>query len=116
MASIGTVTRGDYEEITFAVTNPNGSARNITTDTIKFSAKVTLKDAAPLVTKISTDATQIVKTNAAGGIGKVVLQPTDLAAIDKDGRVLFCDIVVTDSSSRPYSTRFELSVILDVSS
>lgn len=115
---MASVTRGDYEEITFTITNPDGTPRNITPDTITFGAKLKLKDVAPLVSKTSIGGTQIVKSAQSGatlGQGKVVLQPTDLAGITTDGQTLYCDLVVTDSSSKPYSTRFELSVILDVS-
>ncbi len=63
------MTRGDYEEITFAVTNPDGSARNITTDTIKFSAKVTLKDAGAL--QISRDYRLETALNLLGRNGNI---------------------------------------------
>ena len=111
------VTRGDYEEITFSFKNPNGAARDISNDTITFAAKDHIKASVPLVTKSSAaGANQIEKTNPTQGQGVVKLQPADLSSVSRDSQTLVCELVATDSQERPFTTRFELTVLLDVSS
>ena len=112
MANLGTVTRGDTETINLTIKNPDGSARDITTDSIKFTVKKRVQDASYVVQK--TVGSGIVKTNAAGGLATVTLNPADLNSL-AEPRTLVCDIEVTTSGGAVATTLHTLEFVLDVS-
>jgi len=115
MANLGTVTRGDTEVISLAVKNADGAARNITTDTLKFTIKLSPYSGGYVVQKLSTGGTPgIVKTNAATGLAEVTLLPADLAGLTKEA-TLYADIEVTDAAAKVATTLHTLQFQLDIS-
>ena len=108
--------RGDYEEIDFEVKDPDGSARDISTDTFVFTAKKDITKTTIYLSKSSTEEDEIIKTDAANGLGKVVIQPEDFALLQED-TTFICDvrgIVITDDQ-KPYTSLFKVKVKLNVS-
>ncbi len=114
MANLGTVTRGDTEVINLTIKNADGTARNITTDTLKFTIKISPYSATYVVQKLSTGGTPgIVKTTPASGLADVTLLPADLQSLAKE-YVLYADLEVTDSAGRVATTPYTLNFILDI--
>lgn len=116
MDTLGAITRGDYEEIPFTATDAAGAPLNLTGKTIRFTARRDYSAATAIISKSSAVAGEIEVTNAAAGEGKVVLtgEEEGVLAMRQDKR-LVCDIEVTDGQGRPATTRFWLSVEMDVS-
>ncbi len=115
MANLGTVTRGDTEVINLTIKNANGTARDITTDTLKFTVKITPYSSTYVVQKLSTGGTPgIVKTSATTGLADVTLLPADLLSLAKE-YTLYADVEVTDSAGKVATTLHTLNFILDIS-
>ena len=114
------VTRGDYEEIRFELTEPdpvdpdNPGPQNITGWTLRFGAKFDLSDTTYVVTKTSADPTQIRVDDATNGVGHIILQPPDLQDVTYE-TTLICDLEASDAAGKPFTTRFRLPVEMDVS-
>ncbi len=114
MAS-GTITRGDTEVLQIYITNPNNSVRNITTDTLKCTIKISPYSSTYVVQKLSTGGSPgIVKVTPASGYCEVTLLPTDLLALSREG-ILYCDMEVTDSTGKVATELFNLNFVLDIS-
>ncbi len=115
MANLGTVTRGDTEVINLTVKNADGTARNITTDTLKFTIKISPYSATYVVQKLSTGGTPgIVKTTPASGLADVTLLPADLTSLSREA-TLYADVEVTDSAGKVATTLHTLQFQLDIS-
>lgn len=107
--SLGAIKIGDYEEIPFVDTLPDGSPNPLTGKTIRFTAKRDFSATAALATKSSENAGEIVVTDEAAGAAKVVLDGTEagLLALKQDAN-LACDIQVIDGQGRKNTTRYYL--------
>ncbi len=115
MANLGTITRGDTEVIDLTIKNADGTARNITTDTLKFTIKLSPYSGGYVVQKLSTGGSPgIVKTNAATGLAQVTLLPADLTGLTKE-QTLYCDVEVTDAAAKVATTLHTLQFQLDIS-
>ncbi len=115
MANLGTVTRGDTEVINLTVKNADGTARNITTDTLKFTIKISPYSGGFVVQKLSTGGTPgIVKTTPASGLADVTLLPADLQSLSREA-TLYADVEVTDSAGKVATTLHTLNFVLDIS-
>jgi hypothetical protein len=109
--------RGDYEEITFSVTEPDPDnegeyrARDITNDAFVFTAKQRRSYTETVIHKTSADGIEIVDGPA--GEGRISILPEDTSAVTMD-RVLACDLRATPPGSppRPYSYQFDIRVKL----
>ncbi len=112
MANLGTITRGDTEVIDLTIKNADGTARNITTDTLKFTIKLSPYSGGYVVQK--TVGSGIVKTNAATGLAQVTLLPADLTGLTKE-QTLYCDVEVTDAAAKVATTLHTLQFQLDIS-
>lgn len=114
------VMRGDYERIRFDLTQAQESPedplepQNISGWTLRFGAKIDLSDSTYVVQKNSDVAGDFEIEDAALGAGYIVLQPDDLAGVTYE-TTLICDLQATDVEGKPFSTRFYLPVVLDVS-
>lgn len=112
--------RGDYEEITFIVKEPDPAnpgqrrVRNITSDTFRFTAKRKITESDALLTKSLGSGVSIVDGPA--GKAKIEILPADTAGFTKDTD-LICDVQGTPpgSPAKPYTTKFSIKVELDVS-
>ena len=120
------ITRGDYQEIPFAMTEPDPAnpgqrrPRDISADSLRFSAKRKITDDAALIAKTSAPGGGILKTNPASGEGVVVILGDDTRPLKLSPTrplTLVCDIEGTAPGNppRPYTTRFNLPVEPDVS-
>jgi hypothetical protein len=89
-----TVFEGEDKSILFGVVDAAAAAVNLTGATLVWKL-ANAPDGAVLVTKSST-AGEIVVTNAAGGLGKVVLPGSDTATLG--GGVYYHELGITDSS------------------
>ncbi|MGL5829118.1 MAG: hypothetical protein ACRC0L_06060, partial [Angustibacter sp.] len=76
MAITRPLVKGDKETLDFVVTNPNNTARNITTDALTFTVKTKHTDTAALLAKTSADG-GVQKTDAAQGKASVPILPAD---------------------------------------
>ncbi len=114
------IVRGDYEEIEVEVRNPTGlfdaneepitEPRDISNDTLVFTAKLSLKDATNVFRKDSTDPNQIEKTDRLNGKAVIKILPTDTASLTGN-KTLKCTLEVIDFRNRPATTFHELPVI-----
>jgi hypothetical protein len=120
------VTRGDYATIEFVIDEPDPFVagdrrpRDISEDTLRFSAKFYFSDGEAVITKTSLPGGGITKTNAADGEAEVEILGSDTAPLPFESLIrapLICDIEGTPSGSPPrtYTTTFELWVVPDVS-
>lgn len=107
--SLGSINIGDYEEIPFVDTLPDGSPNPLTGKTIQFTAKRDFSATAALAEKSSEIAGEIVVTDGAAGAAKVVLDGSEegLLALKQDA-TLCCDIQVIDAQDRKNTTRYYL--------
>lgn len=105
--------RGDGEEIPFAVTDPDGSPRDISGDTFRFSAKKNPNKQEVFVTK-TTEDDGIEFTSAVNGEAKVIIQPEDFENLTAD-TTFSCDIEGRASDGTPYTHLFKIKVVLDIS-
>lgn len=105
--------RGDGERIEFAVTNPDGTPRNISTDTFRFTAKTGINRPEAVIQKSSPDG--IVLSNAVGGEGYVEILPEDTEGLQQ-AVTLVCDIQGTPAgnAARRYTQLFMVGVALNV--
>lgn len=115
------IIRGDYEVIEFTVMEPDPAnpgeerVRDISSDTLTFTAKRNKQDSVPLIQKTSATGEGITKTNAVNGEGEIEILPTDTIGITRETS-LTCDIQGIAPVDKPYTTLFGLKIILDVSS
>lgn len=125
MANLGTVTRGDTEVINLTIKNANNTARDITTDSLKFTIKKSTYDATYILQKTvgtgvpgtAVPAGSVVKQTQSGGtlgLADVTISPADLTTLGRD-MTLFCDVEVTDSTGRVATTLHTLNFVLDIS-
>ena len=92
--------RGDYKEIkvTTYTDKTKTVRRNITNDVFRFTAKKRYSDTdiQAIIVKSSSDAAQIIKTDALNGECKIMLLPTDTASLASDRVVLKYDVQIVD--------------------
>lgn len=112
MATLSPLVRGDTEVINLTIKNGDGTTRNITSDTIKFTIKKNKNDSVPVLQK--SVGSGIVKTNSLGGLADVTISPADLTSLSKE-QTLYADVEVTDSSGKVATTLHTLNFVLDVS-
>lgn len=114
MANLGTITRGDTENIAFTVYNPappdgNGLPRDVTSDTITFTLNRSLGQSVPDLVK--TTASGITKTNPTAGLINVAIAPSDLLALSRS-QVLQAEVTVQTSGGIVNSTLHTVNFII----
>jgi hypothetical protein len=113
------IIRGDYEVIEFTIVEPDPDnagetrARDITNDTFLFTAKRQLDEPEGLIVKSSEGGAGITKTAPTLGKGQIEILPEDTQNLSESLRLL-CDLEGTAPPDRPYTSRFNLKVELDV--
>lgn len=119
MTLIGSMIRGDYEVISATIEeadpiNPGfARVRDITTDSLVFSAKRDSSSPATLIQKTSLAGGGITKTDAAAGQLEIEILPADTDTLTSE-TVLYCDIEGTTSTGRPYTGLFQVRVVPDI--
>lgn len=106
---LGSIVRKDYEEIDVTVKNPDGSVRNITSDTLVFTAKFKLVDTSSVFIKSSADTTQIEKIDAPNGRARIKIAGTDTLPVTKN-LTLKCTLELVDPLSRSSTDFYDLPV------
>ena len=97
------MTQGRTAQWLISVLTGNGVARDITTDTLYFTAKRHYTDAdADAILKRKTPATGITFLVAASGTATLKLVPSDTAALEDELVTLVWDLVLKDSSGNEF--------------
>jgi hypothetical protein len=95
------LTQGSARTLSMVVTDPDGGVANLTGATVIFTVKEKATDTAVVFRKISTDATQVLITNARAGLVSIFIEAADTKYRNPQEYVF--DIWVVEPSGRPYS-------------
>lgn len=108
--------RGDYEVILLTITNPNGTARDITNDSFVFTAKKDIAKADTWMQKTNEVNGGITILDGEAGTLQVEIFPADTSSLTRP-TTLVCDVEGTPQGSpaKPYTKLFSAKVVLDVS-
>lgn len=107
--------RGDSAAFDLTITK-NAVAVNLTGSTLRFTAKRDKADpdADAIISKVSSDASQIEITNAAGGLATVHLVPADTEDLTEQTTLLY-DVQVKDATNKVFTlVEGKLKIKLDV--
>lgn len=107
--------RGDNAAFDLTLTRL-GAPVNLAGATLRYMAKRSKDDAdaAAVISKVSTDVSQINITDAPNGEATVFLVPDDTSALT-EVTVLFYDVQITDATGKVYTVASgKLKILLDV--
>jgi hypothetical protein len=105
------ILRGDYETLPLELRNADGSPRDVTNETVTFTAKLKIDDDEPFIQK--TKGAGIVFTDETTGIGYIEILGTDTDSLVKNVS-LYCDVEVKDTQDRASTDLYKLPVKRDV--
>lgn len=104
------IIRGDHEVYDLAL-ELDGVPQDLTGKTVRFTAKLSIKDTEPYFQKTIGDGIAIVDEQ--GGLATLEIEKTDTASLER-AVTLVCDVEVQDVSGRPSTTLYKLPVKQDV--
>jgi hypothetical protein len=104
------IIRGDHEVYDLAL-ELEGEPQNLTGKTVRFTAKLSIKDPEPYFQKTVGDGIAIVDEE--NGLATLEIEKADTSGLTK-AVTLVCDVEVQDVSGRPSTTLYKLPVKQDV--